>query len=88
MEAVQRVPRDNPGDRPETKGEAFERLAMYRVNKALQRIDQVGRLSNRAIYDFTTDDAVAILTTLRQAVDDIESRFRLNSPRPEFRLKR
>jgi hypothetical protein len=72
----------------ETKGEAFERLATARVNRALDAIRLVGNLANRSSYDYDADDVADIMHALRLALADIEGRFRVNSPQEAFRLKR
>lgn len=72
----------------ETKEEAFVRMATPRVEKALDSIRLVGNLSNRGSYEFNEADVAAIMMALRTALNDVESRFRVNSPRPGFQLRR
>lgn len=74
--------------RRESKGEAFERMAPPRVERALDAIRLVGNLANRSTYEYGPEDVEAIFTTLRMMVADMESRFRVNSPREAFRLRR
>jgi hypothetical protein len=72
----------------ETKEEAFARLAVPRVNRALDAIRLIANLGNRSAYGWSAEDQRAIFATLRQALDDAESKFRSNSPRVDFQLKR
>lgn len=83
------LPLTTPQQPPtERKDATFARLAEPRVNRALDSIRLVGNLSNRGRYDYDPVDVAAIMSTLRQAVNDIEARFRSNSPREEFKLRR
>lgn len=88
MEA-QRLPLNEP-EQPEreTKAERFERLAVLRVNNALKHIRLVGNLANRTEYDYGPDDAAAILMTLQKALNDIETKYRVNSPQVPFAFRR
>ena len=79
---------DTPQPRRESKAEAFERMAPPRVERALDAIRLVGNLANRSAYEPQPEDIEAISATLRQALTDIESRFRANMPREPFRLRR
>src|SRR5262245_60662688 len=79
------VPRHIPG---ETPARAFDRLCEARMNKALKHISLIGNLANRSNYAYADDDVELMLSTLRRAIDDISSRFRVNSPRAEFKLSR
>lgn len=79
------IPEHVPG---EGRGEAFVRLAEARTNRALKYIDLVGNLANRSNYDYDADDVAEILAAIQTALDDTARRFRVNSPRPEFRLRR
>lgn len=66
------------------RADAFERLAVLRMNRALEDIRLIGNLSSKVSYDYRAEDINAIVTTLRQAVDEIEQRFL----RGEFMLPR
>ncbi|MER8619203.1 hypothetical protein NKG99_20590 [Mesorhizobium sp. M1409] len=72
----------------ETKEEAFERIAPKRVAHALNAIRLIGNLSNRSAYAYRDQDIVDVMAVLRQALTDVESRFRVNSPTTEFQLRR
>ena len=79
---------DTPQPQRETKEERFVRLAPGRVNRVLDSIRIVGHLANRSDYAYQQEDVEAILQAMRTAVNDVESRFRSNSPRQEFMLRR
>lgn len=79
---------DVPQPVRESKEEAFLRMAEPRVTKALDAIRLVGNLANRSSYEFQPEDIEAISATLRKALADMESRFRVNSPREPFKLRR
>lgn len=72
----------------ETKAEAFERMAPPRVTRAIDHIRLVGNLANRSAYAYSEEDVAHIMQALRTALTDAESKFRSNSPRPEFQLRR
>lgn len=57
--------------------ERFARQANKRVNAALKTIQEVANLSNRANYDYTTEDVTRIVDSLQTAVDDCKKRFEL-----------
>jgi hypothetical protein len=59
---------------------SFARLATKRTNNALKYIRLIGNLSNRSNYDYTSSDAKKIFTALREAIDEVESKF--NKPKP------
>ncbi|MHB1516338.1 MAG: hypothetical protein ACYCVY_11670 [Acidiferrobacteraceae bacterium] len=53
----------------------FVMLAEKRVSRALKDIRLIGNLSNRSNYKYSEEDAKKIYRTLRQAVEDMKSRF-------------
>lgn len=57
---------------PETKAEAFVRLAGKRVSKALNDLRIIKNLGK---YPHTVEQTAKILLALRQAVDDVEYAF-------------
>jgi hypothetical protein len=66
----------------------FVQLANRRVPAAAKAVDLVSNLANRNNYDFTDDDAKAIIKRLKKAVADCESRFSGESPSEvSFRLE-
>lgn len=68
------------GDRPVTRAEdraRFVMLAEKRVSRALNDIRLIGNLSNRSNYSYTEDDARKIYKVLKDAVEDLRSKFEL-----------
>lgn len=59
----------------------FVRLATKRTNNALKYIRLIGNLSNHSNYDYTSHDAKNIFAALRDAIDEVESKF--NKPKPQ-----
>lgn len=59
----------------ESKADTFKRLATARVNKALKYIDLVKNLSNRSVYEYTSEQVETILKTVRAQVDSLERAF-------------
>ena len=55
--------------------EKFKRLASLRTQNALKRIKLVGNLSGSG-YKYTDEQVDKIITSLRAAVDEAESRFK------------
>lgn len=72
----------------ETKAERFDRIAPGRMNRALAAITLVGNCANRTDYHYSEADIADMMQALKTAVSDVESRFRVNSPRQEFNLRR
>jgi hypothetical protein len=72
----------------ESKAQAFERMALKRVARALDDIRLVGNLANRGSYDYDGEQVADIVAVLRQGLADVESRFRVNSPREPFAFRR
>ena len=71
-EAMGNTAKANP---PENKAERFHRLAEDRVNAAIKRIRLVGQLSNTQTYDYTTEQATAIINALTAEVNKAKERF-------------
>ena len=59
----------------ETKEEKFARLATKRTQAALTKIRLLGNLTGSS-YRYTEDQAGKIIATLRQAIDEVEGKFR------------
>ena len=58
----------------ETKEQKFSRLATKRTQTALQKIKLLGNLSGSS-YQYTSEQAARIISSLRQAVDGVEGKF-------------
>ena len=66
----------------ETKNGAFRRLGEFRVNKVLERIAMIGRLSNRATYEYSNAEVLKMFGTLRDSLDKAEARFDTMKEKP------
>lgn len=60
----------------ETKREKFVRLAENRTSKALSAINNIGRLSNKANYEYSEEDIKKIFKALKQSLSEAENSFR------------
>lgn len=57
--------------------EKFVRMANKRVNSALKAIQEVGKLSNRANYDYSKEDVDRMMDSLQKELEDCKKRFEL-----------
>jgi len=62
----------------ETKAEKFKRLANMRTSAALEKIEMLGRLANRDVYEYSENDVARIVQALEKATT--ETKMRLLSP--------
>jgi hypothetical protein len=60
---------------PTDKHQKFRELAEKRTNKALEAIRVVGNLSNRQLYKFDESEVRKVVKALREAVNDVETKF-------------
>ncbi len=60
----------------ETKAEKFLRLAPARVDKVLNGIGSLKKLSVRGTYEYTPEQIEKIFSALRTAMDDCEEAFK------------
>lgn len=58
------------------KRQKFRQLAEGRTNRALKAIFSIGNLSNRQYYEWEDAELRKITKALRQAVSEVEKRFR------------
>ena len=58
--------------------EKFVRTANKRVNSALKSIQEIGKLSNRAVYEYGSEDVEKIIQSLQKEVEDCRKRFELS----------
>ena len=63
---------DNENTNEETKAERFIRLAEYRVSKTIKDIKQIGQLANRNNYEWTEEQAQAIVSALDNETQALE----------------
>lgn len=71
---------------PETKREAFRRLAERRTNAVLQRVRVLGNLSNPYAYEYTDEDVRAIFAAIEQELRLTKLKFQ-NQKKREFKLE-
>jgi len=64
----------------ETKNEKFQRLAEKRVNETIKKIELIGNLSNKRNYQYTEDDINKVLKALKNALKDLEQKFKTTKP--------
>ena len=55
----------------ETKADKFNRLAEYRMGKALKYIASIKQLANTNNYEWTPEQRAQIVNTLNDAVEDL-----------------
>jgi len=66
----------------ETKADKFKRLAVSRVNKALEAIAQIKALGNKNNYESTPDQQEKIFNTLSDALEDASKAFAPDAAAP------
>jgi len=59
----------------ESKADKFNRLAIYRLNKAVDAMQSISMLSVKANYDYTERQVISISDTLHKALNDCMKRF-------------
>ena len=71
-----------------TDGEKFAELANIRVPKALRILKSISTLADAERYDYTDEQTVAILTALKNAVDEVAQCFENGGKKDEetFRI--
>lgn len=70
----------------ETRNEKFLRLAEVRVNKLVDMIHKIDKLSKRNNYEFTEEQAEQIFDFIQNELDEVKGHF-LNSDKAEKRFK-
>ncbi len=60
----------------ESKAEKFSRLATGRINKVLQGIENIGKLSNRSSYEYTDEQVEKMFTALQTTLDEAKAKFK------------
>ncbi len=69
------------------KREKFVKLAEGRTQAALEAIRKIGNLSNKRAYNYSDQDAKKIIKALRDATNDLESKFNASSAGDSERFK-
>lgn len=59
----------------EIKRERFKRLAEYRTNEVLKRLNVLGNCANRSAYDYEEEDIDKIFSAIEKRVKEIKSKF-------------
>jgi hypothetical protein len=67
------APTDN---KTETKAERFDRLAVSRVNKALDAIAMIGGLAAKGNYDYTDEKVAKIFGALETEMTKLQAKFK------------
>ncbi|OIO81461.1 MAG: hypothetical protein COW11_01385 [Candidatus Omnitrophica bacterium CG12_big_fil_rev_8_21_14_0_65_43_15] len=74
---------ESQGSRPnETAEEKFIRIANLRVPNAIKKIKLIGNLSASA-YKYSEDQVSKTIASLRQAVDEVEAKFKKGSQKSD-----
>lgn len=70
----------------ETRNEKFLRLAEVRVNKLVDMIHKIDKLSKKNNYEFTEEQARQIFDFIQNELDEVKGHF-LNSGKAERKFK-
>ena len=57
------------------KNDKFKQLAENRVRKVIKLLKLIGNLANKSHYDYTTNDAKKITSTLNAEIKKIQEKF-------------
>ncbi len=64
----------------------FKRLAESRMNKVLQSLNNLSKLSNRQNYEYNQIEVKQIINTLKTEVNNIEKQFKIHSKEKIFKF--
>ena len=67
------------------KTERFKRLAEYRTNKVLKRLNVLGNCANRSAYAYTEEEINKIFFVIDKKAKEIKSKFHFKKEK-EFKL--
>ncbi|MBU2597315.1 MAG: hypothetical protein KJ757_07140 [Planctomycetes bacterium] len=74
-------------NKKENKNERFKRLAEKRTRKVLNDIRVLSNLSNKGLYDYTSEQRRKIFGAIRDSLANAEARFKGEQKREtEFNL--
>lgn len=59
----------------ETRRQRFKRLAVPRVNKALNQLRILGNLTNKSYYDYTEEDVDRMFKALDSQIKALKGKF-------------
>ena len=70
------------------KRERFIHLAERRVNRSLEMIQSIGKLSNKHLYEYNQEDVTKIISALNSEISELKRKFSAGDslPKPSFRL--
>jgi hypothetical protein len=71
---------------PETKRDAFLRLATKRTNAVMEKIRVLSNCANPYAYDYTDDDVRKMFAAIEQELKTAKAKFQ-GQQRKEFRLE-
>lgn len=71
----------------DAKNAKFRELAEKRMDKALQAIERLGKLSNRQLYAYDELEIRKMMKALRDEVSKAESRFQDSQPKEGKRFE-
>jgi len=69
----------------ETPRERFKRIATYRVNMVLDRLDKLANCANRNYYEYTEEDVKEIFRVIETKVKEVKALFTF-SKKKKFKL--
>ncbi len=64
----------------ETKADKFKRLAASRVTKALEALESLKPLANKAQYESTPDDLQKVFDAVTGKLEEVEAAFKAGTP--------
>lgn len=67
------------------KRERFKRLAEYRTNEVIKRLNVLGNCSNRSAYEYNEEEISKIFSEIERTVKDIRAKFRFPNSK-KFKL--
>ena len=68
------------------KRERFKRLATYRTNEVLKRLQVLANCANRSAYDYSEDEIGKIFSTVEKATRDAKAKFYYPKEKTTFKL--
>lgn len=74
-------------DNKNQKRERFERLATYRTNEVLRKLQILGHCANRSAYDYSEEEINKIFAAVEKQVKETRAKFHFGSKRRKFSLK-
>jgi hypothetical protein len=78
---------DTPVKETKTPRQRFVDVGVARTQRAIDAIELVGNCATPASYEYSPEEATAILDALREAVSKVGDRFFSNQPeKPKFTL--